>query len=187
MYAFAPPVRVLRIGTHVVFKLPAKAVLLHADGDGARHPEGVSQPRVAALRQVRRAAKLPRLFGAEIEAAVLQKLARTAKAAEVTRFGQDDHRENRPDAREGLQPDEIRLVRQARRRCPPRARLRSWQSARYSSSTTRNMRMASDVAATPAAPRCGTRSHRSRRATGALSTLRPAICARAAATNAAFV
>ena len=79
------------------------------------HPEGVPQPRVAALRQVRGPAKLPRLLGAEIEAAVLEKLPRTAEAAEVARFGQDDHRQNRPDAREGLQPDKVGLRRQPRR------------------------------------------------------------------------
>src|SRR5688572_5078448 len=67
---FPSPIRVLRIRTDVVFKLPAKAVLLHPDRDRARHPEGVSQPGVPALREVRGAAKLSRLFGAEIETAI---------------------------------------------------------------------------------------------------------------------
>src|SRR5687767_15118515 len=78
--AFSSAVRILRIRTNVVFKLPAKTVLLHPDRDGARHPEGVPQSGVASLGQVGRPAKLPGLLGAEVEAAVFQKLSNTAKA-----------------------------------------------------------------------------------------------------------
>src|SRR5215204_5850500 len=89
-----PSIRAFRIGANVVLKLPAKAVLLHPNSHGPRHPEGIPQPRVPALRQVRAPAKLPRLLGAEIKAAVLEKLPSAAETPKVTRLGQDDHRED---------------------------------------------------------------------------------------------
>jgi len=109
---FPSPVRVLRIATDVVVKLPAKAVLLHPDGHRAGHPEGVSQPRVAPLRQVCGPAKLARLLGAEIKATILEKLSRAPESPKVTRLGEDDHREDRPDPGQCLQPDKVWLIRQ---------------------------------------------------------------------------
>ncbi len=54
-------------------------------------PERVPQPRIASFGQMGRPAKLPRLLRAQIKAAVLEKLAHVAKAAQVAGFGQDDH------------------------------------------------------------------------------------------------
>ena len=106
----ASPVRICRIRTDVVVKLPTKAVLSHADRDRARHPEGVSQPSIPAFGQVGRAAILARLLRAEIQPAILQKLPHAAKAPEVARFGQNDQGQNRSDARDRLQPHKIPLV-----------------------------------------------------------------------------
>src|SRR5437868_3455904 len=89
---FPSAIRVLWIGTNVVLKLPAKAVLLHPDRDRAGHPEGIAQARVPAFREVRRSAELPGLFRAEIKAAVLEKLPHASEAPEVTGLRQDDHR-----------------------------------------------------------------------------------------------
>jgi hypothetical protein len=97
------------IGPHVLLKLPAKAVLLHPDRDRAGHPEGIAQSGIAAFREMRGAAKLAGLLGAEIESAIFQKLPDVSEATQVSGFRQDDQRENRSDPRHGLQTIEIRV------------------------------------------------------------------------------
>src|SRR5204863_1727816 len=103
---------VLGIGSHVIFKLSAKAVLLHADGDRAGHPARVSEPGITTFREVRRAAKLTGLLGTEIKAAVFEKLPDVTEASEIARFGQDDQGENRPDPGYRLHPIEVRMASQ---------------------------------------------------------------------------
>ena len=60
-----------------------------------------------------RAAKLARLLRAQVEAAVLQKLANVPEAPHVARLGQDEKRQHRTNARDGLQPLEVGMTREA--------------------------------------------------------------------------
>lgn len=59
---------------------------------------------------MRHAAILARLFGAEIEAAKLKKLADVPEATEVTRLRQNEQGEDGSNARHGLQTVEVRVA-----------------------------------------------------------------------------
>ena len=56
-----------------------------------------------------RAAELPRLLGAEVKPAVLEKLTDVAEAPQIAGLGQNEEREDGPNSGHGLQPSEIRM------------------------------------------------------------------------------
>ena len=64
-------IRIRWIGLGVSRVLVAKAVFSHSNRDRRGHPEGVSQPPVPTLRELRAPPELPRLLRGKVKATVL--------------------------------------------------------------------------------------------------------------------